>query len=80
MGVKDILVICVYGLTGVKDSISVAFPKTEYKRYIVHHVRNTLRHVSYKDKKEFAKDLKSIYHATSEEHGYSIMIEVSEKW
>ena len=79
-GVKDILILCADGLTGIKESISVAFPNTEYQRCIVHQVRNTLKHVSDKDKKEFAKDLKSIYHASSEEQGHSIMLEVTEKW
>lgn len=79
-GVKDILILCADGLSGIKDSISVAFPNTEYQRCIVHQVRNTLKHVSDKDKKEFAKDLKAIYHAASEEQGHSIMLKVSEKW
>src|SRR3712207_8202405 len=64
---KDIMIICADGLTGIKESINVAFPNTEYQRCIVHQVRNTLKYVSYKDKKEFAADLKSIY-LRSEEH------------
>lgn len=36
--------------------------------------------MSDKHKKEFAKDLKTIYHAASEEQGYSIMLEITEKW
>jgi transposase-like protein len=36
--------------------------------------------VSDKDKKEFATDLKSIYHAPSEEIGYETMVKVTEKW
>ena len=35
-GVKDILIICADGLTGIKEAISAAFPKTEYQRCIVH--------------------------------------------
>ncbi|SMC20866.1 Transposase, Mutator family [Clostridium acidisoli DSM 12555] len=58
-GVKDILILCADGLTGIKESISVAFPHTEYQRCIVHHVRNTLKYVPDKDKKVFAKDLKT---------------------
>ena len=42
-GVKDILIICADGLTGIKEAIAAAFPKTEYQRCIVHQVRNTLR-------------------------------------
>lgn len=79
-GVKDILILCADGLTGIKESISVAFPNTEYQRCIVHQVRNTLKYVADKDKKEFATDLKTIYHAPSEEPGYERMISVTEKW
>lgn len=79
-GVKDILVICADGLKGIKESIDVAFPDTEYQRCIVHQVRNTLKYVANKDKKEFARDLKSIYHAVSEEQGHACMLKVTEKW
>ena len=79
-GVKDILIMCADGLTGIKESISVAFPETEYQRCIVHQVRNTLKYVSYKDRKEYAKDLKTIYTAPSEERGYELMVEVTDKW
>ncbi|OPJ54605.1 IS256 family transposase [Clostridium oryzae] len=79
-GVKDILVLCADGLTGIKESIAVAFPNTEYQRCIVHQVRNTLKYVADKDKKEFAADLKTIYHAPSEEVGVEIMKKVTEKW
>ena len=79
-GVKDILILCADGLTGIKESISAAFPQTEYQRCIVHQVRNTLKYVPDKDKKAFAKDLKTIYHAPSEEIGHANMETVTEKW
>ena len=56
-GVQDILILCSDGLTGIKDAISTAFPKTEQQRCIVHMVRNTLKYVANKDMKAFAKDL-----------------------
>ena len=65
-GVKDILVICADGLTGMKEAVSVAYPQTELQRCIVHQVRNTLKYVGEKNKKEFANDLKTIYQAPSE--------------
>lgn len=79
-GVKDIMVICADGLSGIKEAISAAFPNTEYQRCIVHQVRNTLKHVSYKDMKKFATDLKTIYHAPSEQVGHERMLQVTEKW
>ena len=30
-GVKDILIICADGLSGIKEAIAAAFPKTEYQ-------------------------------------------------
>ena len=45
-GVKDILILCADGLSGIKESIAVAFPNTEYQRCIVHQVRNTLKYVA----------------------------------
>ncbi len=79
-GVKDVMVVCADGLTGIKEAIETAFPEAEYQRCIVHMVRNTLRYVYYKDKKSFAADLKSIYLAPTEQAGYENMQAVAEKW
>ncbi len=62
-GVQDILILCADGLAGIKEAIEAAYPKTEYQRCIVHMVRNTLKYVPDKDRKAFAGDLKTIYHA-----------------
>ena len=79
-GVKDILIICADGLTGIREAIQTAFPKTEYQRCIVHQVRNTLKYVSDKDRKAFANDLKAIYNAPNEEHGRANRDRITEKW
>ncbi len=79
-GVKDILVLCADGLTGIKEAISAAFPKTEYQRCIVHMVRNTLKYVPDKDRKAFATDLKTIYHAADEKKAIEALERVTAKW
>lgn len=79
-GVKDILIICADGLTGIKEAIQAAYPDTEYQRCLVHQVRNTLKYVADKDKKPFAADLKKIYNAASEQVGRDMLDTVSEKW
>lgn len=79
-GVQDILVLCADGLAGIKEAIEAAYPLTEYQRCIVHVVRNTLKYVSYKDRKAFAADLKTIYHASDEQTGHKRMLAVTEKW
>lgn len=79
-GVKDVMIICADGLTGIKEAIQAAFPETEYQRCIVHQIRNTLKYVPYKDKKAFATDLKTIYLAPNEEQGLASLARVTEKW
>lgn len=79
-GVKDTLIICADGLAGIKEAITAAFPKTEYQRCIVHQVRNTLKYVPDKDRKAFAADLKTIYHASDEEKARQALDRVCAKW
>ena len=64
----------------MKEAVAVAFLKTEYQRCIVHQVRNTLKYVSYKDRKPFAEDLKTIYQAPSEQIALKNLEKVTEKW
>ena len=79
-GVKDILIICADGLSGIKEAIAAAYPQTEYQRRIVHQVRNTLKYVADKDRKPFAADLKTIYHASNEEKALEALEKVTAKW
>ncbi|GLB28017.1 IS256 family transposase [Lacrimispora xylanolytica] len=79
-GVNDVLLICADGLTGIKEAISTAFPKTEYQRCIVHQVRNTLKYVVDKERKPFATDLKTIYQAPTEEKALEALERVTERW
>ena len=79
-GVKDIMIVCADGLSGIKEAIATAFPNTEYQRCLVHQVRNTLKYVPDKDRKAFAKDLKTIYNASTEEEGRKALDKVTEKW
>lgn len=79
-GVEDILIACVDGLTGFSQAIEAAFPNAEVQRCIVHQIRNSTKHVSYKDKKEMMQDLKSIYTAVNEESALSNLEKFAEKW
>lgn len=79
-GVKDILIICSDGLSGIKEAISAAYPNTVQQRCIVHMIRNSVKFISYKDLKEFCNDLKSIYTAKNEKEGYANLQTIKEKW
>ena len=57
-GVKNILIACIYGLTGFPQAISAVFPKTEIQQCTIHQMRNITKFVSYKDLKAFMADLK----------------------
>ena len=79
-GVKNILILCADELTSIKETISMAFLKIEYQRYIVHQVINTLKYVPDKDRKAFATDLKSIYQASDEDKARQALDRVTERW
>ena len=65
-GVKDIFIACVDGLTGLPEAIETLYPQTRVQLCMVHLVRNSLKYVSYKHRKEVAADLKLIYGAATE--------------
>ena len=79
-GVEDILIASVDGLTGFVEAINTAFPKTEVQRCIIHQIRSSTRYVSYKDLKEFTRDLKPIYRASSERSGLAALDDLEKKW
>ncbi len=79
-GVEDILITCVDGLKGFPDAISATFPKTKVQLCIVHMVRNSLKYVSYKDRKEVAQDLKRIYQSVNAEEAQDKLDAFSDKW
>jgi putative transposase len=67
-GVEDVLFVCVDGLTGLPEAIEAIFPHATVQTCLVHQVRNSLKFVSYKDRKHIAADLRKIYTASNAEH------------
>jgi transposase-like protein len=64
-GVKEVFIACIDGLSGFPDAIATAFPKTQVQLCIVHQVRNSLKFVSWKDRKAVAAGLKAIYQSVT---------------
>jgi transposase-like protein len=79
-GVQDVFVACVDGLTGFPDAIAAVFPKTQVQLCIVHLVRNSLRYVSWKDKKAVVADLKQIYQSVTEQEAALELERFAAKW
>ncbi len=79
-GVDDVLIFAIDGLNGFSEAIKAVYPKAEIQRCIVHQIRNSLKFVSYKDRKAVAKDLKSVYTALDEAGGQLALTEFNDIW
>ena len=62
-GVRDILIACCDGLTGLPEAIEATFPHTTVQTCVVHLLRASMRFVSYTDRKKISAALKPIYTA-----------------
>ena len=79
-GVKDIFIASVDGLTGFPEAIKAVFPDTKVQLCVVHQIRNSLKYVSWKDRKAVAADLKNIYRSVSEEEARLELDRFAQKW
>ena len=79
-GVKDILVASVDGLTGFPEAINTVYPQADIQLCIVHMVRNSLRYVGYKERKQVANDLKQIYQSVTEEEALLALEQFESRW
>lgn len=79
-GVQDILIACVDGLKGFPEAIEAIFPQTEVQLCIVHMIRNSLKYVSWKDRKMLARDLKPVYTAVNEQQAKEALEIFTEQW
>lgn len=79
-GVEDIFIACVDGLKGFPEAIETVFPRAQIQLCIVHMVRHSLKYVSWKQRKEVAADLKTIYQAATAEQAEINLTEFELKW
>lgn len=79
-GVQDIFIACVDGLKGFPEAIETIFPKTQVQLCIVRLVRQSLAYVGYKQRKEVAADLRTIYRAATREEAALRLEEFARKW
>jgi putative transposase len=79
-GLKDIFIACVDGLTGLPEAIETIYPHTRVQLCMVHLMRNSLKYVSYKHRKEVEASLKLIYSASTEAEAQIYLELFAEKW
>jgi transposase-like protein len=79
-GVKDIFIACVDGLTGFKEAIQSIYPKADIQRCIIHQIRNSLKYVSWKDRKKFTDQLKAVYKAPTKKEAKLQLGKLADDW
>lgn len=79
-GVKDILFLCSDNLSGITKAVQAIFPDSVHQICIVHQIRNSLKFVSYKDRKALVADIKAIYQASNEQVARQGFEQFKEKW
>ena len=66
-GVKDVLIVCCDGLTGLPEAIEATWKHATVQTCVVHLIRASMRFVSYQDRKAVAALLRPIYTAPTED-------------
>ena len=79
-GVRDVLICCVDGLEGFPEAIEAVFPQAWVQTCVVHQVRNSMRYVSYKDRKTLAAALRPIYTAANADDAWLALARFDEQW
>ncbi|NPU95540.1 MAG: IS256 family transposase [Gammaproteobacteria bacterium] len=79
-GVEDCFIACVDGLKGLPEAIEAVYPQTRVQLCIVHQVRNSLKYMSWKDRKAVAASLRSIYAAPTEAAARAALTAFTTQW
>ena len=79
-GVKDVIFVCTDGLTGFADAIDAVFPLSVNQTCIVHLVRQSLRYLSWRERRTCAGDLRRIYTAADADQARQVLDELAVAW
>lgn len=79
-GLRQVCVVCCDGLTALPEAVEATFAEVWVQCCVVHLIRNSLKHVSYKDRKAIMKDLRPIYQAATEAAAAEALVAFDERW
>lgn len=79
-GLRQVCVVCCDGLTSLPDAVEAVYADAWVQTCVVHLIRNSLRHVNYKDAKPVVKDLRPIYQAATEDSAAVALEAFDAKW
>ncbi len=77
-GVRDIIIACCDGLTGLPEAIEATWPRTTVQTCVVHLIRASMRFVSYGDRRAVAAALKPVYTAATVEAADTALLAFSD--
>ena len=79
-GLQDILFLCSDNLKGLDKAVEAIYPQSVHQICVVPQIRNSLRYVSYKDRKAIVKSIKGIYQASNEDDAKEGFDKFKEEW
>lgn len=79
-GVEDILITSTDNLKGFTEAIVSIFPQSVTQICVVHQIRNASRYIVWKDKKQFAADLKFVYTAANKDLAWGALESLEATW
>ena len=74
------LFVCTDGLTGFPDAIDAVFPQAVNQTCVVHLVRQSLRYLSWKERRTCASELRRIYTAPDADAARQVLDELTAAW
>ena len=79
-GVADVLAVCCDGLSGFGDAIEAVRPQATVQTCVVHLIRNTVRFISWSDRRAVTRGMKPIYRAATPEAARAALEEFETEW
>ena len=79
-GVQDIFITSTDNLKGFTEAIKSVFSQSITQVCVVHQIRNACKYVVWKDRKEFTKDMKTIYTAPTKQAARIALEDFELKW
>lgn len=79
-GVQDVLIVCCDGLGGFPEAIEAVWPEATVQTCVVHLIRNSVKYVSFKDRKKITTALKPVYTAPTIDAAAEALDEFELEW
>ena len=79
-GVQDVLIASIDNLKGFAQAIEAVFPKAKVQLCIVHQIRNSLKYVAQKDRKEVVASLREVYQANDLKQAEKALFQLDLQW